>query len=187
MQDESDTNLLKAVLPHGEVRGDTVLSVVLENGISISCVSIMQITHKEADHAVGVHALSDVELVVLEVGNNFLGEILSALLESSHSVGVGLLELRLDGLHVALKVGKVRLRSAVSASFVCAELQIPHLLVERSGLESERVDNVVDLLGTLLKGLGGLLSGRVTSYRRVSVLLMLTLQIGTYQCQHHPP
>lgn len=38
-----------------------------------------------------------------------------------------------------------------------------HLLVERSGLESERVDNVVDLLGTLGKGLLDLLSGRVTS------------------------
>lgn len=162
MQDERDTNLLKAVLPHGEVRGDTILSVVLENGISISCVHYAD-THKEADHAIGVHALSDVELVVLEVGNNLLGEILSALLESSNSVGVGLLELRLDGLHVALKVGKVRLRSVVSASLVCAELQLPYLLVERSGLESERVDNVVDLLCTLLEGLGGLLSRRVTS------------------------
>lgn len=81
----------------------------------------MKITHKEADHAVGVHALSDVELVVLEVGNNLLGEILSALLEGSDSVGVGLLELSLDGLHVALKVGKVRLQSVISTILHCAE------------------------------------------------------------------
>jgi hypothetical protein len=41
--------------------------------------------------------------------------------------------------------------------------QFAHLLVERSLLESERVDDVVDLLGTGLEGLLHLLSGRVTS------------------------
>lgn len=70
---------------------------------------IYQEAYKENDHSLGVHALSDVELVVLEVTDNLLGKVLGALLESGNSVGVGLLELCLDGLHVTLEVGEVGL------------------------------------------------------------------------------
>jgi hypothetical protein len=53
-------------------------------------------------HRIGVHALADQELVVLEVGNNLLGEALRALLESGDLVGALALlrELCLDSLHV---------------------------------------------------------------------------------------
>ena len=67
-------------------------------------------THKETDHALGVHALTNEELVVLEVADDLLGEGLSALLEGRDTLGVCLLEVGLNGLHVALKVGKVRLK-----------------------------------------------------------------------------
>ena len=68
-------------------------------------VRSQKVAYKEGDHSLGVHALSDVELVVLEVGNDLLGECLGVLLENGDSVGVGLLELGLDGLHVTLEVG----------------------------------------------------------------------------------
>jgi hypothetical protein len=69
----------------------------------------VELAYEENDHSLGVHALSDVEFVVLEVTDNLLGKLLSTLLESSDSVGVAGLELSLDGLHVTLEVGKVGL------------------------------------------------------------------------------
>merc|ERR1712032_830555 len=130
-----DLDLLHSILPEGEVRGRSVLSVV-----------------QQGDHTLWVHALSDVELVVLEVGDNLLGELLGTLLESRDTVRVGLLELGLDSLHVTLEVGEVG------------------LLVERSALETERVDNVVDLLGTIGHGLLHLLGGRVSSNVNITLL-----------------
>ena len=112
----------------GRRTGDTVLTVV-----------------KKGDHAVRVHVLASVELVVLEVGNDLLREVLRALLERLDlgRVRALLLEVALDRLHVALEVGEVG------------------LLVERRRLEAERVDDVVDLLGAVLDGLLLLLGGRV--------------------------
>ena len=74
------------MLPDGNVGGDTVLAVV-----------------EEDDHAIGVHGLASEEFVVLEVGNDLLGVGSSTLLELSDLLGGGtlLLELGLDGLHVA--------------------------------------------------------------------------------------
>jgi hypothetical protein len=79
-------HLGKTVLPDGNEGGNTVLAVV-----------------EEDNHAVGVHGLASEELVVLEVGDNLLGVRGSALLESGDLLGGGtlLLELALDGLHVA--------------------------------------------------------------------------------------
>ena len=57
---------------------------------------------EEGNHAVGVHALASVELVVLEVADNLLRESLSGLLELINLIRAGLLELGLDGLHVRL-------------------------------------------------------------------------------------
>ena len=67
------------------------------------------VTYEKSDHALRVHALSNVELVVLEVANNLLGELLSSLLESGDTLRLGLLEVLLDGLHVTLEVGEVGL------------------------------------------------------------------------------
>jgi Na+/glutamate symporter len=51
-------------------------------------------------HSVGVHGLSSVELVVLEICNNLLGICLSSLLELGNLVGVVLGKISLDALHV---------------------------------------------------------------------------------------
>ena len=83
------------------------------------------------------------EFVVLEVTNDLLRKGLSTLFEGLNLIGAGLLELRLDRLHVVLKVGEVG------------------LLVELGRLETERVDDVVDGDGTLLEGLLTLLRRRV--------------------------
>ena len=67
--------------------GDTILAVV-----------------EEGDHAIGVHVLASVELKVLEVGNDLLGEGLSTLFEGLHTFRLVLLKVSLNGLHVALHV-----------------------------------------------------------------------------------
>jgi hypothetical protein len=82
-------HLGKTVLPDGDERGDTILAVV-----------------EEDDHAVGVHRLSGVELVVLEVGDDLLGEALSlglAVLDLGLVSTLGL-ESLLNGLHVACRL-----------------------------------------------------------------------------------
>jgi hypothetical protein len=81
-------NLFDTVLPESEVWGGTVLSVVL---LSVLSTGQGGIAYKESDHSLGVHALSNVEFVVLEVTNDLLGEGSGVLLESGDSVGVGLL------------------------------------------------------------------------------------------------
>lgn len=63
--------------------GDTILAVV-----------------EEGNHAIGVHGLANVELVVLEVGDDFLGVSLGLLLKVWLLV---LGERGLDSLHVALR------------------------------------------------------------------------------------
>lgn len=96
--------------------------------------------------AIGVHGLASVKLKVLEVGQELLLDVfLGTLLKGSNLLlrSALLLELGLDGLHVALEVDEVA------------------LLVERSGLETEGVDNVVDLDVGVLEGLLGLFSGGV--------------------------
>jgi hypothetical protein len=82
-------NLFDTVLPESEVWGGTVLSVVLF--ISTRSIDTGEIAYKESDHSLGVHALSNVEFVVLEVTNDLLGEGSGVLLESGNSLRVGLL------------------------------------------------------------------------------------------------
>jgi hypothetical protein len=84
--EDLNLHLGETVLPDSNVRSDAVLAVV-----------------EEDNHAVGVHGLASEELVVLEVGDNLLGVGGSTLLEGGDLLGGGtpLLELGLDGLHVA--------------------------------------------------------------------------------------
>jgi hypothetical protein len=79
-------HLLETVLPDGNVGGDTVLAVV-----------------EEDNHTVGVHGLASIELVVLEVGDDLLGEAGSLGLEllDGSLISALVLESLLDGLHVA--------------------------------------------------------------------------------------
>lgn len=102
--------------------------------------------HRLHLHAIGVHGLASVELEVLEVGQELLLDVgLGTLLELGDLLRVGalLLELGLDGLHVALEVGQVA------------------LLVEAGGLETEGVDDVVDQGDVVIQSLVGLLGGSV--------------------------
>jgi hypothetical protein len=121
-------HLGETVLPENDVGGGTILTEV-----------------EEGDHAIGILGLAGVELEVLEVGEeSLLDPGLGVLLKLSNGGLITLLlELGLDGLHVALKVGEVG------------------LLVERGALKTERVDDVVDLDGTILELLLGLLGGSV--------------------------
>ena len=65
--------------------GDTILTVV-----------------EKGDHAIRVHVLASVELVVLEVGDDLLREGLCALLKSLNTIRLRLLKVRLHSLHVTL-------------------------------------------------------------------------------------
>ena len=60
-------------------------------------------------HAIGVHGLADEELVVAKVGNNLLGELLSAGLELLDLLCAGAPrgERLLDLLHVACRIRSV--------------------------------------------------------------------------------
>lgn len=80
------------------------------------------------------HGLGGVELVVIELTKDTLGEGLGSLHEFSNTLGVGLLEMGLDGSHVLLKVSSVG------------------LLIERSGGQVVTILQVVDGLGVRLKG-----------------------------------
>lgn len=116
------------------------------------------------------------EFVVLEVSDELFGESLGALLESFHTVGVRLGELSLDGLHVALytlnpngqkenddcQMEKNRMRAKLRAE-TNLEVGEEGLFVEGGGLETEGVDDVVDLGGALLEGLVLLLGGGVSA------------------------
>lgn len=135
------------MLPDSNVWGGTILAIVHQNNpkSEVSMVVHGSPRFVRSLHSVWVHGLADVEIVVLEVTDDLLGVTSSTLLELGDlligsSVGLhGLLDL----LHVSLKVGEVR------------------LLVELGRLETERVDDVVDLDGTLLKSLLSLLGGSV--------------------------
>lgn len=103
-----DLHLGETVLPEDEVRGDTILARFLDVSIWKKLVGVWFIDDlpvvEESDHAIGVHGLASVELEVLEVGQqSILDELLGARLESLDLVLrlALLLELGLDGLHVA--------------------------------------------------------------------------------------
>lgn len=85
------------------------------------------------------------EFVVLEVGDDFLSVSSGSALEGINTIGLGLLQLGLNGLHVALEVSEEA------------------LFVELGGLETERVDNVVDLGSTVLNSILLVLGGRVST------------------------
>ena len=138
--------------------GDTILTVV-----------------EKGDHAIRVHVLASVELVVLEVADDLLRVVGGALLEGGDTVRVGLGELGLDGLHVALRVD-VSICGGWNWVYAGIDTGSEHggrshleicqigLFVELGRLEAEGVDDVVDLLGTVLNGLILLLLRRVRAW-----------------------
>lgn len=84
------------------------------------------------------HGLGGEELVLREVAEDLLGEVLGALHKVSDTLGSSLLQVSLNGTHVLLEVGTIR------------------LLVERGGLETVAVLEVVD--GLSVGGQYGLLA-----------------------------
>lgn len=102
-------------------------------------------------HAIGVHGLADEELVVLEVGDDLLGEALGALLESGNLLvgSTPLLEALLDLLHV-LCIGSARFVERRGPGDSTLEVGQVGLLVERCLVQAERVDNVDDGLGLVI-------------------------------------
>ena len=133
------------MLPDGDVGGDAVLAVV-----------------EEDNHAIGVHGLASEELEVLEVGDDLLGEGGSTLLEGGDLLGGGtlLLELSLDGLHVAW--GSVSTGgSRCGVVILTLEVGEVALLVELGLVETERVDDIDLGLDVVVGTLLGLLSGSV--------------------------
>ena len=95
---------------------------------------------EEGDHAIGIHGFTGVEFIILEIGDNLFSVGCSPLFEGLDPIGFRLLEFSLDGLHVTLEVSQIR------------------LLVERGGLESEGVDDIINLRGSVLESLFLLLS-----------------------------
>ena len=138
-------HLGETVLPDSDEGGDTVLAVVEEN-----------------DHAIGVHGLAGVELVVLEVGDNLLGVAGGTLLESGDLLGGGtlLLELGLDRLHVAWDLVRNILKLKFGLALTLEVGQVA-LLVEAGLVQTERVDDIDPGLERVISTLLGLLSGSV--------------------------
>ena len=151
------------MLPQGNVRGGTVLTVVEEDDpITVSvCFSTCNRTTRDV-HGIGVHGRTDQELVVLEVGDDLLGEALSTLLELLDLILAGAVGSHslLDLLHVGCDVWSATcpticcwgLRRTLEVAEVC-------LLVEVGLLELEGVDNVdlglLLVVGLLITTLGG--------------------------------
>lgn len=127
-------------------------------------------------HSIGVHGLAGVELEVLEIGKEgVLDELLGASLERLDLI-LGLasiLETLLDSLHVACSLISAGRSSAVHLArpagagegarvgALTLEISKVGLLVEAGALETERMDDVVDLDDLILEGLLSLLSGSV--------------------------
>lgn len=113
-------DLLDTILPEREI-GYTCYELPREiEAVKAHTSDTILAVVEEHNHAIGVHGLASVlhtmvskwtasservtyEFVVLEVGDDLLCEGLGTLLESLNTLGLRLLELRLDGLHVALE------------------------------------------------------------------------------------
>lgn len=134
------------MLPNSDERSGTVLTVV-----------------EEDNHAIGVHGLASQELVVLEVGDDLLGESLSTLLKRLDLVRVVLLEVCLDLLHVAC--AKSVVLEVAWVGLCTLEVSEVALLIKVGLVQAERVDNIDDgglrILGTLLSLLGGRIGASV--------------------------
>jgi hypothetical protein len=125
---------------------------------------------EEGDHAIDIHGFTSVELEILEVGNNLFGVGRGPLFKGFDPLGVIFPELSLDGLHVALEIAQIA------------------LLVEYGGLESEGVDNVVNLGGSFFKSLILLLSRGVGTCPGSVIDSGTRFENPQYQCRHqHQP
>lgn len=103
------------MLPQGDVRSDTILTVVEKDDPEIVSAYWRGENVWEFNlHAIGVHGLADEELVVFEVGNDLLGESLSTLLELLDLLlaGAPFGERLLDLLHVACRIQSVSRRGS---------------------------------------------------------------------------
>ena len=79
-----DLHLGQTVLPDRDVGSDTILAVVHEDDPRSPLVAGSHLDIRGGNsHSIRVHGLANVEVVVLEVGNNLLGKSLSALLKRS--------------------------------------------------------------------------------------------------------
>ena len=133
------------MLPNGDKRRDAVLAVVKKN-----------------NHAVGIHALADQELVVLEVINDLLRKGLGAALELLDLLfGRALLLERLfDLLHVCCAHRSVILSFALFPARTLEVAEIA-LLVEAGLLQAEAVGDVEDGLRGIVKRLLAFFGRRV--------------------------
>jgi hypothetical protein len=165
-----DLHLLETVLPDGNEGCDAVLAVV-----------------EEDDHTIRVHGLASVELVVLEVGDDLLGETRGLGLEvlDGGLVSALVLEGLLNCLHVACILSVPKRVSCTG--ILTLEVGEVTLLVEAGLVQAERVDDV-DLglqlvIGTLLL----LLSGSIGTSVYMSLVQRLTHLYWQYPPNDSPP
>ena len=106
MASRLELDLLEAILPEGKVGcGEMLIKVqALMYRVSRRTGDAVLAVVEERNHAIGIHFFANVELIVLEVGNDLLGEGLSTLFEGLHTFRLVLLKVSLNGLHVALHV-----------------------------------------------------------------------------------
>lgn len=100
---------------------------------------------EKGDHPIGIHGFTGVEFKIFEVCDNFLGIGRGSFFKSFDTVRIRLPELSLDDFHVALEISQIG------------------LLVECGGLESEGMDDVVNLSSPVLQSILLLLSRRVSA------------------------
>lgn len=144
--------------------------------------------HWRHSHSIGVHGLADKELVVLEVGDDLLRESRSTGLEGLDLLLAGAPSLHslLDLLHVGCVAISLCL-SQVSVFRLTLEVTEVLLLVERGLVQTERVDNVNDLLGRVIGTLvTAILSRGVGTNVYTAVRLpSLEIRLQAYQCCRH--
>jgi len=107
--------------------GQTVLEVRQEGSNTIFTVI------QQGNHTFRVHGFTNIEFIVLKIFKNLLDKGLRSLLEGTHTVRIAFLQTLRNFLHVSLDV--------------CHE----RLLVKRCFLQTERVNDIVDLDHALLE------------------------------------
>ena len=101
---------------------------------------------QQNDHSVRIHRISRVKLPILKRGNDLLGIVLSTLFKGLDTVGVRGSEVGLDFLHVGFQVGQVG------------------LLVKGGGLETHRVDDIIDGLDAIFDAFVGFFGRGIGAY-----------------------
>ena len=139
-----------------------MVSLCCEGRCTVSTYPVIE----EDNHTIWIHGFTGEKLEIFEVGNNFLGICLSSLFEGFDTFRLRLLEFSLDCFHVALEIGQIG------------------LLVECGGLESEGVDDIVNLNSTLFNALLLILSRGVSTCTGSVVNPGTRLKNLQYRCRH---